>query len=124
MTEPSKYNIKAEVNQIVETNTGTVIGKQVQAQTSPELTDALAQLQQLIEQFQQPPSPDVIDVEFEEIKRKQPQRWLTIMGLLSVAFAGGMEAIKIVEPRLGIPYEAAKRLYEIYDRNRKQLPGR
>jgi hypothetical protein len=40
-----------------------------------------------------------------------------------MAFAGGMEAVKILEPRLGIPYEVAKRLYEIYERNRKQLPS-
>lgn len=40
-----------------------------------------------------------------------------IMDLLSLAFAGGVEAIKIVAPQLGVPIEVAKRLYEIYDRN-------
>jgi HEAT repeat protein len=108
---------------------GTIQGNQVGTQNNyasdPKVIEALAeilkQIQQKHPQAQQ--TPDVIDVEFEEIRRDQPQRWQTIMDLLSVAFAGGVEAIKIVAPQIGIPIEVAKRLYEIYDRNRKSLPG-
>jgi len=39
-------------------------------------------------------------------------------------FAGGLEAVKVVAPILGIPIEVGKSLYEMSDRNRKQLPGR
>lgn len=41
----------------------------------------------------------------------------------SVVFAGGLETVKVVAPVLGIQIEVGKRLYEISDRNRKQLPG-
>lgn len=36
----------------------------------------------------------------------------------------GIEAVKIMAPLLGIPIKICKRLYEIYDRNRKQLLSR
>lgn len=109
---------------------GTITGDQVGTQNNssdPKIIKALAKILEEIQQKHSQPSsqtPDIIDVEFEEIKRDQPQRWQTIMDLLSVTFAGGVEAIKIVAPELGIPIEVAKRLYEIYDRNRKSLPGR
>ena len=46
MTEPSKYTIHTEVNQIIETNTGTVIGKgdQHNYSVSPELDSTLKDL--------------------------------------------------------------------------------
>jgi hypothetical protein len=40
------------------------------------------------------------------------------MDIFSVAFAGGIESIKILAPAIGIPIEVVKRLYEIYQRNR------
>lgn len=109
---------------------GTITGDQVGTQNNyasdPKIIKALAKILEEIQQKHSQPSsqtPDIIDVEFEEIKRDQPQRWQTIMDLLSVTFAGGVEAIKIVAPQLGIPIEVVKRLYEIYDRNRKSLPA-
>ena len=50
--------------------------------------------------------------------QNDPQKWQGWVDVLSVVFAGGVEAIKIIAPALGIPIEVAKRLYEIYDRNR------
>ena len=41
-----------------------------------------------------------------------------------VIFAGAVEGTKIVAPVAGIPIELLKQLYGIYDRHRRQLPGR
>ncbi|NJR57466.1 MAG: hypothetical protein HC769_00570 [Cyanobacteria bacterium CRU_2_1] len=57
-------------------------------------------------------------------QQTNPQKWRRWVDVFSVVFAGGVEAVKIVAPALGIPIEVGKRLYEIYDRNRKQLPSR
>lgn len=55
--------------------------------------------------------------------QNNPQNWQRWQDIFSVIFAGGIEATKILVPVAGIPIEVLKRLYEIYDRNRKQLPG-
>ncbi|MBW4473075.1 MAG: hypothetical protein KME45_22250 [Stenomitos rutilans HA7619-LM2] len=90
MTESSKYSINTEVNQIIETNTGTVIGKGIQHNyaTNPELAEALAEFKQTIVDLQQkyPQATDaqipaIVDVEFQEIKRTQPQRWQNFLNL-------------------------------------------
>jgi hypothetical protein len=52
-----------------------------------------------------------------------PQNWQRWQDIFSVIFASGVEATKILVPIAGILIEVLKRLYEIYDRNRKQLPG-
>jgi len=128
MPEPSKYNIQSEVTQIIEKNDGTVIGKQVQSNPSPELTQALTTLQDVLNQLQnkhpevyKSPATAILDVEFETIKLNKPQQWRSLLDVLSVVFAGGFEAVKLFFPQLGIPIEVGRQLYEIYDRNRQQL---
>lgn len=53
MTESSKYSIHTEVNQIIETNTGTVIGKGIQHNYASEqnLAEAAKEIQQLLDQL-------------------------------------------------------------------------
>ncbi|MBD2060609.1 HEAT repeat domain-containing protein [Oculatella sp. FACHB-28] len=59
---------------------------------------------------------------FQAMPKKNPQNWKRWQDILSVFFSGGIEATKVLVPVAGIPIEVLKRLYEIYDRNRKQLP--
>jgi hypothetical protein len=100
MSEASKYNIKSEVTQIIEKNDGTVIGKQVASEPSPELAKALATLQNVLAQLQakhsadyESQAPAIIDVEFETVKLTKPQKWRSLLDVLSVVFAGGFEAV-------------------------------
>ncbi len=90
MAESSKYSIHTEVNQIIETNTGTVIGKGIQHNyaANPELAEALTEFKQTIVDLQQkyPQATDaqipaIVDVELQEIKRSQPQRWQNFLNL-------------------------------------------
>jgi HEAT repeat protein len=60
---------------------------------------------------------------FQAMPQRNPQNWKRWQDILSVFFSGGIEATKVLVPVAGIPIEVLKRLYEIYDRNRKQLPG-
>lgn len=54
--------------------------------------------------------------------QNNPQNWQRWQDI-SVIFADGVEATKILVSVAGISIEVLKCLYEIYDRNRKQLPG-
>jgi hypothetical protein len=65
---------------------------------------------------------EIIDRGLATMQQNNPQKWRKWVDILSVVFAGGVEAVKIVAPALGIPIEIGKRLYEIWDRNRQQLP--
>lgn len=130
MTESSKYNIKAEVNQIIEKNDGHVIGKQNNYATDPKVAEALNNISQILENLhQQNPQAsdaeilDIITKGFETMPQNKPKQWQRWQDTLSVVFAGGIEAVKVFFPAAGIPIEVGKRLYEIYDRNRKQLPS-
>lgn len=60
---------------------------------------------------------------FENMPKKNPQNWRRWEDLFSILFAGGKEAIKVIRPEVGIPIEVLNRIYEIYNRNRKQIPG-
>jgi DNA-binding PucR family transcriptional regulator len=51
-----------------------------------------------------------------------PGNWQRWQDILSVFFSSSIEATKVFVPVAGIPIEILKRLYEIYDRNRKQNP--
>jgi tetrahydromethanopterin S-methyltransferase subunit A len=62
---------------------------------------------------------NIIDVEFTVIHKKDPAKWQLLMDGMSVIFAGGVEATKILSPIAGIPIEVLKRLYEIWSRNKK-----
>jgi hypothetical protein len=61
---------------------------------------------------------DVIDAEFTTIQNNDPQKWQKLKDVLSVIFAGGTEAVKIVIPVAGIPIEVSKKLYEIWKKQR------
>lgn len=110
--------------------TGDFIGTQNNYTIDPEIKSVEKQLKQLLTQLQTK-YPDKADSEIFEIllngfnamPTKNPQNWQQWKDLLSLLFAGGFEAAKLAKPELGIPIEIFKRLYEIYDRNRKQLPG-
>lgn len=138
MTEPSKNQPSFKKNnQIGIINTGYVkvkrdmVGSQYNyAFPEPKQTEAVSQVSQVIQNIrQQNPQAsdaeisDIIDGELTTMHQNNPQKWRRWVDILSLVFAGGVEGIKIVAPALGIPIEIAKRLYEIYDRNRKQLPG-
>jgi hypothetical protein len=65
---------------------------------------------------------EICDRELTTMQHNNPQKWRRWVDILSVVFAGGVEAVKIIAPMLGIPIEICRRLYEIWDRNRRQLP--
>lgn len=130
MSETSKYNFpKAEKVQIfeqvdtyIEHNYASPDSKQAEA------TRTVAELFQDIHS-RNPQASDaeilkIIENGLTTMRQTNPQKWRKWVDVLSVVFAGGVEAVKIVVPALGIPIEVGKQLYEIYDRNRKQLPSR
>jgi hypothetical protein len=80
MSDTSKYSIRADVVQIVESNSGEVIAKKYAA--DPEFTEALTEIIQILVQlYQNYPSAtqseaeDIIEAEFEEIRINQPNKW-------------------------------------------------
>ncbi len=90
MSETGKYNVKAEVFQIVENNYGQVIGKNsgqaigknyandpVLLQTINEITQVLANLQKTHPTATEAEAKDIIEAEFKEIQNNQPNRWTT-----------------------------------------------
>ncbi|WP_293124721.1 HEAT repeat domain-containing protein [Microcoleus sp. bin38.metabat.b11b12b14.051] len=137
MTEPSKNQPTFHINQVGNINTGDVkierdmVGIQYNYTfPEPKQAEAVGQVSEVIQDIrQQNPQAsdiqivDIIEGELATMHQNDPQKWQGWIDLLSVVFAGGVEAIKIIAPALGIPIEIARRLYEIYDRNRNQLPG-
>jgi hypothetical protein len=129
MSEPSKYTIHTQSSQIIEHNAGTVIGIQHNYTPDPN-TEATQQLARLLIKLRTQ-YPDKTDTEifdmlihgFAAMPQKHPQNWQRWQDIFSVLFAGGVETTKVLVPIAGIPIEILKRLYEIYDRHRKQLPG-
>ncbi|MBD1925395.1 hypothetical protein H6F74_03710 [Trichocoleus sp. FACHB-90] len=106
MTESSKYNIKTDVNQIIEQNNGNVIGKQVQA--SPEnLEQLVLDFQQFITSLQQKYPPitnetataiaQIIDVEAKLIEIQDKPRFSNILNLKRLWNGSKKAAIKIGE---------------------------
>jgi hypothetical protein len=90
MSETGKYDIKAEVVQIVEKNYGQVIGKNsgqvigknyandpALLQTINEITQVLANLQKAHPTATEAEAKDIIEAEFKEIQTNQPNRWTT-----------------------------------------------
>lgn len=131
MTEPSKNQPTFHINQVGNLTTGDVkvdrdmVGIQYNYTfPEPKQAEAVSQVSQVIQDIrQQNPQAsetqivDIIEGELVTMHQNEPQKWQGWIDVLSVVFAGGVEAIKIVAPALGIPIEVAKRLYEIYDRN-------
>ena len=112
---------------------GTVEGDQNVTQYTfpdPKQTEATRAVSDLLEDIRQrhPQASDdeileMIEKGFVTMRQTNLQKWRKWVDVFSVVFAGGLEAVKVVAPPLGIPIEVGKRLYEISDRNRKQLAG-
>jgi Leucine-rich repeat (LRR) protein len=83
MSDSSKYSIKADVVQIVESNQGEVIAKKYAS--DPNFAEAITEVIQILKTLQQnhptatePEAHDIIDAEFEEIRTNQPNKWLML----------------------------------------------
>jgi hypothetical protein len=97
---------------------GNVEGDQIINTVDPE---TLADIKKVLANYHQATNAEaaaIIDSEFTEVQSRNPQRWQKWMDILSVAFAGGSESVKILAPAIGVPIEVMKKLYEIYQRNR------
>jgi HEAT repeats len=97
---------------------GNVTGDQIINTVEPE---TLADIKKILTNYPNltnNEAAEIIDSEFTHIQLNNPQRWQKWMDIFSVAFAGGIESIKILAPAIGIPIEVVRRLYEIYQRNR------
>lgn len=108
----------------------TKIGTQNNYAADPKVSEALKNISQLVGNVRQkhPQASDaeildIITTGFETMPQTNPQKWQRWQDTLSIVFAGGIEAAKMLFPPAGIPIEVGKRLYEICDRNRKQLPS-
>lgn len=137
MTEPSKNQNTFHINQVGSINNdevnvqGDMVGFQnnytfpdpKQAEAVSEFSQQLQNIRQQYPEASEAEILDIIQSALATIYQDNPQEWRGWIDLLSLVFAGGVEGIKIVAPALGIPIAMAQRLYEIYDRNRKQLPG-
>ncbi|MCC5900123.1 MAG: HEAT repeat domain-containing protein [Phormidium sp. BM_Day4_Bin.17] len=134
MSEQSKNQPIFKINQVGNINSGdvTISGNQVgiQHNYAPEAkTKPDQQLARLLSKLRDK-YPNKTDAELFEIllngfatmPQNNPQNWQRWQDSFSILFAGVVEAAKISVPIAGIPIEVLKRLYEIYDRNRKQLP--
>lgn len=86
MSESSKYTIHTQSSQIIEQNTGTVIGIQNNTQSDPELQKAISELNTLLTQLQtQHPTVTtetealaIIDAEFTEIRQTPTHKLATL----------------------------------------------
>lgn len=137
MTEQPKNQNTWNINQVGSINPGEVtiqrdmVGFQYnytfpdpkQAEAVSEVSELLQDIRQQNPQASETETIDIIDRGLATMHQENPQKWRRWVDILSVVFAGGVEGIKIVAPALGIPIAMAQRLYEIYDRNRNQLPG-
>jgi hypothetical protein len=137
MTEPSKNQNTWNITQVGSINNDEVnvqrdmVGFQYnytfpdpkQAEAVSEFSQQLQNIRQQYPEASEAEILDMIQSALATTYQENPQEWRGWVDLLSLVFAGGVEGIKIVAPALGIPIEMARRLYEIYDRNRNQLPG-
>ena len=137
MTEPSKNQNTWNITQVGSINNdevnvqGDMVGFQYNYTfPDPKQAEAVSEFSQQLQNIRQQ-YPEASEAEILEMiqsalattYQENPQEWRGWVDLLSLVFAGGVEGIKIVAPALGIPIAMAQRLYEIYDRNRNQLPG-
>ncbi|MBP0017625.1 MAG: hypothetical protein J7647_08710 [Cyanobacteria bacterium SBLK] len=98
---------------------------------SSEVTEALKQIKKLLQDLQQNQSeetlsPEIVEAEITALQQEDSDR--TLMQWLDVAFAGGIETVKLIFPLAGIPIEVGLKLYEIWqnrqtslDENRSQI---
>lgn len=130
MNQP-KYSINAKNNQIIEKNLGTVINEQAQSSVGVEQRKALEHLSQLVgrmrDKYPNATEQEILEKliqNFDTMPQQNPKQWQVWRDLLSIIFVGGTETIAVFEPFIGIPIAVLMRIYEIYDRNRKQLPDK
>jgi hypothetical protein len=135
MPETPKNQPTFNIQNVGNINTGdvTIAGDQIgiQHNYAPEPnTEATQQLTQLLNKlrtkYPDKTDPEIFDIllnGFSAMSQNNPQTWQRWQDIFSILFAGGVESIKIVCPPAGIPIEVGRKLYDIYDRNRKQLPG-
>lgn len=110
---------------------GNVEGDMIIYVPDPKQTAAEQQLQAVVAKLRQQ-YPNDTDAQlfqrliegFEAMPRQNPQNWRRWQNILSPLFAGGIETTKVLVPVAGIPIEVLRRLYKIYEGDRKQLPGR
>jgi len=57
---------------------------------------------------------EIIEAELETLQQQEPNRYQALMNGLRVAFAGGIETVKLLFPPAGIPIEIGLKLYEIW----------
>ena len=125
MSEPSRtFHIQGNYIEKVE---GGYHEHNYAPQANLKETEQLTQLRQKLRQ-QHPNATDAELFEillngFQTMPQKNPQNWQSWQNILSILFAGGVEGVKLVCPPAGIPIEIFKRLYDIYQKNQKQLPG-
>jgi hypothetical protein len=109
---------------------GNVEGDMIIYAPNPQQSAAEQQLQTVVTKLRQR-YPNDTDSQlfqrlvegFEAMPRQNLQNWQRWRDIFSVLFAGGIEATKVLVPVAGVSIKVSRRLYEIYDRNRKQLPG-
>lgn len=109
---------------------GNVEGDMIIYTPDPQKSAAEQQLQTVVNKLRQKYS-DATDAQlfqrliesFEAMPQQNPQNWQRWRDIFSLLFAGGIEATKVLVPMAGIPIEVSRRLYEIYERDRKQVPG-
>ena len=116
-----KVQVFEQVDQYIENNHN--YAPQANLKETEQLTQFLQKLRQ-----QHPNATDAELFEillngFQTMPQKNPQNWQSWQNILSILFAGGVEGIKSVCPPAGIPIEVGKCLYDIYQKNPKQLPG-
>ncbi len=136
MSDTPKNQPSFHINQVGNINTGDVsiardqVGIQYnytfpdpkQAEATQTITDLLQDIRNKNPQATDAEIVNIVDRGLATMQQNNPQKWRKWIDILSVVFAGGVEAVKLVAPALGIPIEIGKRLYEIFDRNRQQLP--
>lgn len=121
-----QQNFNAQVTGVA----GNVEGDMIVYAPTPQPSAAEQQLQTVVTKLRQR-YPSDTDAQlfqrlvegFEAMPQQNPQNWQRWRDIFSLLFAGGIEATKVLVPVAGIPIEVSRRLYEIYDRDRKQLPG-
>ncbi|MEP0918799.1 hypothetical protein NC981_18370 [Leptolyngbya sp. DQ-M1] len=135
MTQSPKNQSIFYINQVGNINSGdvTIQGDQISiqhhyapesnAEANQQLADLLTKLRTKYPTKTDAEIFDILINGFATMPQNNPQNWQRWQDIFSVIFAGGIEATKILIPVAGIPIEVLKRLYEVYDRNRTQLPG-
>lgn len=89
-----------------------------QAQATQAVTELLQDIRRQNPEVTDAEIVEIVDRGLTNLQRTNPQKWQKWLDVLSVTFAGGVEAVKIVAPQLGIPIEVCRRLYEISQRDR------